>query len=191
MTWVDAKLVDEGRQQAMHLGEQWKTAVRDEGCPLPETLYTSPLARCLETTKLVFHDVFCDMGCAFKPVVKEMLRETIADHTCDHRSSRSWIETNYPSYAIESGFSEEDQLWSPNCSETKDEHVARKRRVLEDIWASDTGTFLALTIHSGAISALLRACGSDTLHVREGSTIAVLVAGTRLADLHDSNVTKR
>jgi broad specificity phosphatase PhoE len=181
VSWVDARLVDAGIQQARDLGLKWSDAVERNRMPLPTTIYTSPLARCLETTKLVFSEASATAGRPFQPIVKELLRETMADHTCDHRSSRSWIAANYPGYAIEPGFTEEDELWSLDRSESVEEHVARKQAVLEDIFNTDQGQFLALTIHSGAISALMRACGSARLEVREGSTIAILLRGEKVS----------
>ncbi len=92
--------------------------------------------------------------------MKELLRETVIDHTCDRRSTCSWIEENYPTYAIEDGFTEEDQLWGSGRWETIDDHIARKQRVLEEIFLTDANDFVALTVHSGATSAILGALGS-------------------------------
>jgi broad specificity phosphatase PhoE len=144
--------------------------------PLPGTIYTSPLARCLETTRLVYTQVFEEQRAQFRPIVKEFLRELLTDHTCDRRSTRSWIEENYPNYVIEPGFSEEDRLWTSGRSETMDEHTARKQRVLEEIFSTDENAFVGLTVHSYyAISAILRAAGLAEFRVREGSSIALRI----------------
>ncbi|KAK9441675.1 hypothetical protein VB005_06317 [Metarhizium brunneum] len=148
--------------------------------PLPGSIYTSPLARCLETTRLVFAKVFQEQGAKFQPMVKELLRERLTDHTCDRRSSRSWIETNYTDYFVEPGFSEEDKLWTGGHWETMDEHAARKQQVLEEIFTTDEHLFVALTTHSYAISAILRTVGLFEFRVREGSTIALFVKAEKI-----------
>ncbi|KAE8414078.1 histidine phosphatase superfamily [Aspergillus pseudocaelatus] len=180
ISWVDAKLTEDGVQQAEVLGRFWADAVTTEKVPLPGSRYTSPLARCLETTRLVFSKPMGQFGEQFEPVVKELLRERLTDHTCDKRSTRTWIEGQYPSYLIEPGFSEEDRLWKPDRWESVEEHVARKQKVLEEIFTQDCSPFISLTVHSYAISAILRACGYEEFRVREGSTIAVLIRAQRV-----------
>jgi broad specificity phosphatase PhoE len=123
----------------------------------------------------VFAKVFEEQGAQFRPVIKELLRELLTDHTCDRRSTRSWIEENYPDYEVEQGFSEEDKLWTGGRWETFDEHTARKQQVLEDIFSTNQNAFVGLTAHSYAISAILRAVGLPEFRVREGSSIALLV----------------
>ncbi|KAE8377037.1 histidine phosphatase superfamily [Aspergillus bertholletiae] len=178
--WVDAKLTEVGIQQAEALGQFWIDAVTIDKVPLPESLYTSPLARCLETTRLVFSKLMGQFREKFQPLVKELLRERLTDHTCDKRSTRTWIEGHYPCYLIEPGFSEDDRLWKPDGWESAEEHVARNQKVLEEIFDHDFGTFISLSVHSYAISAILRACGCEEFRVCEGSTIALLVRGERV-----------
>jgi broad specificity phosphatase PhoE len=175
VTWADAKLVEEGEKQVNELSLTWKKHIQDCGLPVPSTLYTSPLARCLQTTEGVFHDLFAKADRPFRPVVKELLRERMINHTCNRRSSRSWIAEHYQTYIIEDGFTEEDELWRADRREPMEEHVARTREVLEDIFESDPGTFISLTVHSFAITAILRVLGTNKIRVREGSTVAFLV----------------
>ncbi|KAK4121880.1 putative phosphoglycerate mutase [Parathielavia appendiculata] len=174
MTWVDAKLTEDGSSLARHLGNLW-VEWDVLGVPLPETLYTSPLARCLETTKLVYEPVMAKHGRSLRPVVKELLRERLTNHTCDKRSSRSWIAKTYPEYVLDRGFEMMDTLWKKDRYETNDEHVARKRRLLEDIFANDKSTFVSLTTHSYAISAVLEVVGAPHFRVSEGAIIPLLV----------------
>ncbi|KAI8186378.1 putative phosphoglycerate mutase [Colletotrichum sp. SAR 10_65] len=181
VTWLDAELVDTGITQARDLGAFWKAATAAEGVPFPESFYTSPLRRCLETSKLVFGDLVESRGQQFGPVIKEGLRERMTDHTCDKRSSRTWIEGAYPKYIFEPGFTEEDQLWKADQFETTESHVARKQQVLDEIFSTDSSQFVSLTVHSYAIAAILRVGGQEEFRVREGSSIAVLVRGERVA----------
>jgi len=148
--------------------------------PLPGTIYTSPLARCLETTRLIFAKVFEQQKQQFRPIIKESLRELLTDHTCDRRSTRSWIEEHYPDYVIEPGFSEEDKLWTGGRWETFEEHTARKQQVLEEIFSTDENTFVALTVHSYAMSAILRAVGWSEFRVQEGSSVALFVRAEKV-----------
>lgn len=180
IVWADAQLNGDGIKQAETLGQFWSDAVSNEMIPLHGPIYTSPLARCLETTRLVFAKIFEERRAQFRPIVKELLREMLTDHTCDRRSTRSWIEEKYPNYVIEPGFSEEDKLWTGGRWETMDEHTARKQRVLEDIFSTDEHTFVGLTVHSYAISAILRVVGLTEFRVREGSSIALLVRAEKV-----------
>jgi broad specificity phosphatase PhoE len=159
----------------MELGEFWSKLVADDKVPLPGAIYTSPLSRCLETTKLVFQNVFVQNGAHFQPVIKELLRERLTDHTCDRRSSRTSMTESFPDYAFEADFSEEDRLWTGGKWETEEEHTARKQQALEDIFSNDSNHFVALTTHSYAISAILTVLGMQGFRVREGSCIVILV----------------
>jgi broad specificity phosphatase PhoE len=181
---MDAKLVEAGTQQAREMARFWADAAINEKIPLPETLYTSPLMRCLETTRIAFSELIQRSGRVFQPTVKELLRERLTDHTCDKRSQRSLIESRYPSFIIEPGFSEEDNLWKADRSEPRDEHVARKQAVLEDIFSSDPNQFISLTTHSYALSAILQACGSEEFRISEGAVIALLIRAERVGEPH-------
>ena len=162
------------------LGEFWSKLVSNEKVPLPGAIYTSPLTRCLETTSFVFRDVFAQNGASFQPIVKELLRERLTDHTCDRRSTRSWIAQNFPDYIIEPSLSEEDILWTGGKWETEEEHAARKQQALEDLFSNDSNYFVALVTHSYAISAILTVLKMRAFRVREGSSIAILVKAERI-----------
>ncbi|MBE3049441.1 histidine phosphatase family protein [Candidatus Bathyarchaeota archaeon] len=50
-----AELTAEGVSQVQHLGQLFAGVVSSaDSVPPPGTVYTSPLARCLETTRLVY-----------------------------------------------------------------------------------------------------------------------------------------
>ncbi|TIC97294.1 putative phosphoglycerate mutase [Colletotrichum higginsianum] len=180
VTWLDAELVDTGIRQAKDLSAFWADATTTQKVPFPESFYTSPLRRCLETSRLVFGGLVEERGQEFRPLVKEGLRERMTDHTCDKRSPKEWIESAYPRYFIEPGFTEEDQLWKADRFETTEEHLARKRQVLNEIFSTDASQFVSLTVHSYAIAAILGVGGQEEFRVREGSTIALLVRGDRI-----------
>ncbi|KAH8205545.1 hypothetical protein TruAng_000251 [Truncatella angustata] len=181
LIWADAHLVDAGIAQAKSLGEFWLNGVQNEGMPLPGTIYTSPLARCLETTKLVYAPVFSAHQRKLQPTIKERLREFLTDHTCDRRSTRSWIHGNYPDYIIEEDFGEHDVLWHADKAESMEEHVVRKQKLLEDIFTHDASPFISLTTHSYAISALLSAVGAPMFRVGEGVMVPLFVKAEKIA----------
>ncbi|KAI1115903.1 histidine phosphatase superfamily [Nemania sp. NC0429] len=180
LTWVDAKVVDQGISQAEDLSNFWIAASRDDGVPLPSILYTSPLARCLEFTKLVYGPVMQRSNLSFAPIVKEGLRERLTDHTCDKRSSRSWISANYPEYILEPSFTEADELWQADRWESDADHQARAQTVLEEVFKNDAASFISLTTHSYAISAILSVIGAEVFRVSEGAIVTLLVKGVRL-----------
>lgn len=176
---MDAHLVDDGIQQANDLSLLWDSALK-MGMPYPDSIYTSPLARCLQTTDYVFRPLATERGLELRPVVKEYLRERMTDHTCDKRSSKEWITTNFPNYVPEPGFEEDDILWNADYFETAEQHVARKQAVLDDIFNSDPGHFISLTLHSYATTAILDVGNAEKFLVREGTTLAFLIRGEKI-----------
>ncbi|KAI3391482.1 hypothetical protein diail_7313 [Diaporthe ilicicola] len=174
--WFDAHLSDKGRAQAKAINDFLKTSSREDNLPLPARHYTSPLARCLETSRLAFSGLdsnASDESPVF--VVKENLRERLGVHTCDRRRSRKWIHEQYPDYVIEDGFSEEDELWRPDHRESSDEHVVRIKTLLTGIFENDSSTVISLTAHSGAIRALYEAIGHKEVWVGAGAMVPVLI----------------
>lgn len=179
-TWFDALLTPEGIQQAQDLCTFWNNLIDEAGAPLPQTIYTSPLARCLQTSLHAFKPVMETHGAAFSPIVKEDLRERDTLHTCDKRRPRSWIEANWAGYRIEERLAEDDPFADRQTPESDAEHIARKQRAFEEIFDGDAGEFLELTIHSQAMWTVLLMLGEDIFRVREATSIALLVRGERV-----------
>ena len=100
-------------------------------------------------------------------------------HTCDQRSSRSWITNAYPNFAIEDGFGEDDELWNPDRRETLEEHTERSISLLQDIFSNDESISVALTAHSGAIMALFAATGWKKIPVAAGVVYPLLVCAPK------------
>ncbi|KAG6004282.1 hypothetical protein E4U43_000766 [Claviceps pusilla] len=179
--WFDSFLNEIGIQSVKELGQFWLDAVQNDGLPIPQTLYTSPLARRLQTTDHVFSRPMEVHRPPFQPIVKEHLRERFTMHICDLRRPRSWIEKNYPGYKIEDNVTERDALSCQTREETDEEHCARKQQALEEVFSTDNNNnnniSISLTIHSFAISAILRVCHGEPFKVREGTSLALLVRG--------------
>ncbi|KAI8959028.1 phosphoglycerate mutase-like protein [Daldinia sp. FL1419] len=179
--WDDARLVNEGIEEAKMLSKLWLDEAQRDALPLPGTIYTSPLARCLDTTKLVYTPIMDMRGRRLEPIVKEKLRERITDHTCDRRSSRSWIKQNYPNYIIEEGFSELDTSWKADSAESLEQHIDRIQQLLDDIFAHDTSPIISLTTHSYTITALLAVIGYPKFMVNEGTIVALFIKAEKTA----------
>jgi hypothetical protein len=111
----------------------------------------------------------------FSPTIKEGLRERLGVHTCDERSSKSWIAEAYPTFTIDANFPENDSLWKPDRRETFEEHVARSKELLGDIFENDTEVFIAMVAHSGTIMSLFAATGWKRVPVAAGEAYPLLV----------------
>ncbi|PKS13288.1 hypothetical protein jhhlp_000059 [Lomentospora prolificans] len=190
VTWSDAHLTPEGVSQATTLSAFW-SALIEKGAPFPSTLYTSPLTRCLQTTKHIWAPICHARNAPFHPTIKELLREQITDHTCDRRSPRAYIAENFPEYLFEDGFAETDQMWRADRWEPLPEHCARKQKVLEDIFENDAGTCLSLSVHSFAIAVIMAVCGAEMYRVREGTSLGLLVKAEKVDDAPVFDVAER
>ncbi|KAI9845195.1 MAG: hypothetical protein M1838_001835 [Thelocarpon superellum] len=175
VTWADAHLTKTGVAQAQAAHVFWKTQISEEKTPVPASYYTSPLHRCLDTAKITFGGLHLPSSRPFKPIVKELLREAIGIHTCDRRSSKTSIHEAFPSYTIEDGFAEVDQLWEADVRETDVEITARMHRLLDDIFLRDENTYISFSSHSAAIAGILRALGHREFRLNTGAVIPVLV----------------
>jgi broad specificity phosphatase PhoE len=110
VTWADAQLTETGVTQAKAVKTFWQHLITDEKIVTPQSYYTSPLYRCLDTARLTFDGL--SLKPKFQPIVKEFLREGISAHTCDRRHSKSFIKKNFKGFKFEKGFAEEDPYWT-------------------------------------------------------------------------------
>ncbi|KXS96551.1 hypothetical protein AC578_1967 [Pseudocercospora eumusae] len=173
--WEDAHLTNAGVLQAQIANNFWKKEIESQKIPVPQTYYTSPLARCLATANVTFSGLDLPKRAPFVPTVKELLREGISIHTCDHRSNKTWIHDTYPSFKIEEGFNEYDELWNGVTGEPDSAHAKRMLTLLDDVFTSDASTWISFTSHSGTISTILDVIGHQKFTLATGSVIPVLV----------------
>ena len=178
-TWADAKLTPFGITQAQVVSRTWKILI-EEGIPLPQSYYVSPLERCLETARSTFGDLELPSSRRFCPMVKEKVREVLGRHTCDRRSNASYLKRNYPDFDFEDGFTEEDELWKPDHRETAEEIDERIRGFLDDIFTNDKGEFISITAHSGTIVSMLRVLGHRPFRLPTAGVIPALVKADRM-----------
>lgn len=56
------------------------------------------------------------------------------------RRSKTFIHDREPTWLFEKGFTENDELWTPDVRETADEQQARARSALVEIFNGDNNT---------------------------------------------------
>ncbi|RQM04624.1 hypothetical protein DH86_00004177 [Scytalidium sp. 3C] len=173
--WADAHLDPAGVEQAQVAADFWAKEIKEQKIHTPDSYYVSPLTRCLETANITFSTLELPDRHPFVPTVKELLRESISGHTCDRRSNKTYIHDNFPTYEIEAGFSENDLLWHPLEGETTIDQEIRSKIVMDDIFSSDSNTWISVTSHSGEIGAILDILGHQPFSLVTGAVIPVLV----------------
>lgn len=181
--WKDARLTEIGKGQALLNSAFLKKQLSPNvGMPAPQAYFTSPLYRCLQTANVTYAELEgLPADRPFAPMVKELMREVMGEHTCDRRSTRSVIHHAVPKWRIESGFTEEDELWQADHRETYEEHDLRTVTLLDDVFshAGQQHLFLSFTSHSGAIASLLRVTGHVEYKLPTGGMMPILIKATR------------
>ncbi|KXN88387.1 putative phosphomutase PMU1, partial [Leucoagaricus sp. SymC.cos] len=159
VTWgPDADLTAVGIIQALHIKTEWE---REQafGIPLPDKIYTSPLTRALRTCNIAFGHPKQNHP-SIPIVVVENCREENGVYTYDKRGSKASIMKQFPSFHIEDGFSEQDELWHPDTRENKSQMAIRAKSVLAMIFNEDPAvTYVCCTIHGGLINTFLSVLG--------------------------------
>jgi broad specificity phosphatase PhoE len=155
-TWADAKITPNGVAQAVKANKYWASRIALQKITTPDSYYTSPLTRCLQTANLTFSGLSLARSKPFVPTVKEYFREGISGHTCDRRGTKTYIHNSFPGYNIEKGFSEQDLLWKADMGEPSANQDIRSKAALDDVFTNDDGTWISLTSHSGEIASILR-----------------------------------
>lgn len=178
--WIDAHLTETGKSQALAANTFWEQSLQVAKIPPPQTYYTSPLYRCLQTAHLTFSGLNLPAEYPFTPTIKELVREVMGVHTCDKRSTRTLITGDFPHWPVEEGFTEKDELWEADHRETSDEHDIRMRKLLADLFSNDANSFISFTSHSGSIASILRVIGHREFRLPTGAIIPVLVKATQL-----------
>lgn len=177
-SWEDAHLTVPGIVQAQIANAFWASRISQQKIHTPDSFYTSPLFRCASTANITFSGL--ELGThggnrKFVPTVKELLREGISIHTCDHRSNKTYIHKNFPTYKFEAGFVEHDPLWNGVTSESSTAQAYRSQIVLDDIFTNDKGVYISFTSHSGEIGSILSVLNHRSFSLNTGAIIPVLV----------------
>ncbi|KAG6813050.1 hypothetical protein H0H92_014322 [Tricholoma furcatifolium] len=188
MTWHDAALSATGVAQAQTAHDFWQQLINEQRIHTPDAYYVSPLTRCLQTANVTFSDLALPRGSSpFKPTIKELFREGISIHTCDNRQSKSYIHNLFPSWTIEQGFTENDELWNGVTSETDDAEAVRSKKVMDEVFqelsARDgQNLFVSVTSHSGQIASILSVLGHQPFSLNTGAVIPVLIKAETLEE---------
>ncbi|KAF3914727.1 hypothetical protein AA313_de0208326 [Arthrobotrys entomopaga] len=180
--WEDPSLTPFGESQTVKAHNYWQRLIETQKITPPDTYYVSPLARCLETANITYAGLPLNSRHPFIPTIKELLREGISIHTCDRRSSKSWIAANYPEFIIEPGFSETDQHWNGITAETPSAQAYRMRLVLSDIFDNDQSTIISITTHSGIAVSLLSVLGHIPFGLVTGAIMPTLIKITTVTE---------
>ena len=167
--------------QAQIANNFWAQELAIQKIHAPESYYTSPLTRCLQTANITFSGLSLPASSPFLPLIKEYLRESISIHTCDRRSNETVIHSEFPQWPIEAGFTEYDELWNGVTGETNSAQDARSKIVLDSIFSTDNNTYLSITSHSGEIGSILRVLGHIPFSLNTGAVIPVLVKAQTLS----------
>jgi len=191
ITWgPDAKLSQTGIEQAQAANALWKKELSlgpgdDDAIPIPTKLFSSPLSRAASTLEITFGDFLLrdakGNGEGKVPLIMENLREVTGIYGCDQRDTRSYLRHTYPNFDIEEGFTEEDDLFSPDVHETDDLVTARLKSALDSIFGlltKEEDTYISITSHAGAIRSALSVIGHRIYYLPTGGVIPVLVKAT-------------
>ncbi|KAK1219975.1 putative phosphoglycerate mutase pmu1 [Marasmius sp. AFHP31] len=169
----DAELTPTGIEQARAVNAAWNAELKFN-IPLPRKRYSSPMTRALSTYVLTFDGI--DSPECDRPLVLENLREVYGVHTCDKRRSRTYIEMTFREFNIEPGFTEEDELWTPNVREPSDHTLDRARSVLDVIFRNlDDAGLVSVTAHSGIINGFSGAVGRPSFSLQTGGVLPMVV----------------
>tara|TARA_Y100001970_G_scaffold197655_1_gene240441 strand:+ start:3004 stop:3633 length:630 start_codon:yes stop_codon:yes gene_type:complete len=132
----DTHLTEEGKKQALKLGENW-----DELDKI-ELVITSSLTRCLETTTNIFKNTNIPI------IAFEYAREyPMGLQYCNMRSEKSKLQKNFPNINFSNLGSEQDLMWDRKNYETMDELNFRKKEVIKFIKTRSEKN-IALVSHS-------------------------------------------
>lgn len=116
--------------------------------------------------------------------LSQLLRETNGEHTCDRRSTRSYIHSQFPTYTFEPSFAENDELWRPDEREQAAAQTKRLHTALEEMFVQDDGedsaTWISITNHSGSIAAILRAVGHREFGLPTGGLMPLFVKAVKI-----------
>lgn len=179
ISWEDASITLNGVAQAQTANKFWSSQIANQGMIAPQSFYTSPLTRCLQTISITF-DGIDGVPQPFAPTVKEFFREGISMHTCDHRSNKTYIHNSYPDFVFEDGFTEFDELWNGVTAESSSAQDRRSKVVLDSVFASDKNTYISITSHSGEGASMLRVLNHISFNLNTGAVIPVLVKAVTL-----------
>ncbi|KAJ3189812.1 hypothetical protein HDU85_000096 [Gaertneriomyces sp. JEL0708] len=186
----DAALTTYGVEQMQEMSKEMKKEIVT-GLGPPSTILSSPLSRCLNTTRIIWENITEshaeDAGGASRksfpqvPHVWENLREEYGVHTCDERRSRTELQTLFPSYNFTDLKADEDPFWTPNEREPLS-HVDERVRdalghmfSLKQVGESNGRGFISVVCHGGIVESAIRITGHPDFCVLPGGLLPMVV----------------
>ncbi|KAJ8519522.1 hypothetical protein ONZ45_g3509 [Pleurotus djamor] len=169
----DAEITPLGVSQAENAKAAWQTELAN-GLRIPDAMYVSPLSRALRTWEITFADDnrFKKAG---RPLVMEACREQYGVHTCDQRRSKEFIGSTFREVVFEKGFTQDDELWTPDVREPSEHVAARVKTVIDHVFTHDKGTFISVTAHSGMINGFLASIDRPSFGLPTGEDTAAFL----------------
>ncbi|WRT65747.1 uncharacterized protein IL334_002695 [Kwoniella shivajii] len=180
ITWgPDPELTPLGVNQARAIQKCWKEQIPFNP-PITEKemkWFVSPLTRTGQTMLESWGDLLVGT-----PEVWEDWREIYGSHTCDKRSTKSYIQKRFPTFNIEDGFAEEDELWTPDDRETDAHMQMRAQRAMDRLFGENGSgeTFISVTSHSAILRNLLAVLHHQPYPLATGEMIPVVVKATKI-----------
>lgn len=191
--WLDSKLTPLGKKQVSNTGKEILLPMIQDLKFLPHQFFSSPMRRCLETFIGSWNHVFeefpelVDNQKPLQVKIFENLRETLNTHPCNERVNHSITVKEYQDYKTPSGvtvhwdyednYSEEDQLWSTDHWETKEEIDLRIRDGLASVFENVTSNdkLISITCHSKVIESILRITNHPAINKIDTAKIVCIV----------------
>ncbi|KAI5478262.1 phosphoglycerate mutase family protein [Pseudohyphozyma bogoriensis] len=172
ITWgPDATLTPTGVAQAEAARDAFANET-SQGMPVPQILYSSPFRRSASTLEITWPSLIAK---GMRPFIRESFRESIGLHTCDQRSNKSVIATDYPKFDFEEPFSYHDELWGPDYEESSAQQALRLQAAFNQLFATDNRQVISITSHSGVINAIFKVINHNAFSVQTGGVVPVVV----------------
>lgn len=93
-----------------------------------------------------------------------------------YTSHRDTADPEPAAYQFDPDFTEADQLWTPHYQEQPPQIALRARLALNNLFATDSNTFISITAHGGFIGGLLRAIGHRHVALQTAGMIPIVVS---------------
>lgn len=112
-------------------------------------------------------------------LIHPLLRETIGYNTCDRLRPIEYTLDRYPGYSLTKHHPApvpgEDNVWTVEHRETNEEMQERLRLFLENLFETDSATYVSITCHAGVIRNMLAVLGHRKWFLQTGGMVPVVV----------------
>ena len=112
VTWQDAHLDSAGIEQAQTAHDFWRHEIDVQKIPTPQSYYSSPLTRAMQTANITFFGLKLPIYFPFIPTIKELMQRRHIDPHLRSSAKQVVYSRPLPSWTIEAGFTEYDELWN-------------------------------------------------------------------------------